>query len=735
MSEKNYHYDAFISYRHNDRDKKIVDTLQKLVENFRSPCEGEHIKKGERIKRLFTDRSELPMSADLGASIKDAIEQSRFLVVIASPEYTQSRWCMAELKTFLLCNGNSTDKILFVQVDGESSCITDILAAAGIQTQSSIFKEPLYIDARATSAKESVKIIKKEYLRLAAVLIGCGYDALYQRNKRRKIRRIILSTTATLVLLSVVGSVFAVQGYQHKKESDFRYMDESITHIYDLIRDEKYVDAIEEMNSLYDQFGNKDEYAEYLAEKLENAVVKSSYIPSLSAFTGEEIPFDTNSLVTSSDGKYVMVYETAVMNTEGKMNLVLYDTYLDKLSEHTIYIDDYNDYDTTNYFISTQHTVDYSESDDTFEVTLSVFDSLNSEQLLDKKYVYSSSGELLSEYDNTQEDDTLPQTKKLYQSLSTNPNYPVCKSDDRIFMLMTWGEASFTPMGKTDEEYKVMSISEMGDLETIATLKRTSDMHSLEDITLTEDERFILVKETRGVYNDVITVCDTKGEYEGVRIDLGDHTVSALDGIQYRFDDENEVASFLFNLNVTGFTNDNKIVSCKVSKGEIVGCETYENEFTTNCVLSDNGYVYVTTDTEIKALATENICLPEVLAGVENSAPVSTDLENNDLITEPDGFFYNSTAGMENKTVGNLTIRSDIARMHQLSPDIFSGNDLGVGIDDSTGEELVRLYTFDFKHAYFSEEDGTFGLIDYEVPEDSEIFRLYDLHSLVKLAK
>ncbi len=733
MSEQIYYYDAFISYRHNDRDKKIVDTLQKLVENFRSPCDGEHLKKGERIKRVFTDRSELPMSADLGASIKGALEQSRFLVVIASPEYTQSRWCMEELKTFLFNNENSTDRILFVQVDGEPSCITDILSSAGLQIESDDFKEPLYIDARATSVKDSLKIIKKEYLRLAAVLIGCGYDALYQRNKRKKRRTILLSAIATFLLLAVVGSVFAVQLYQRKRESDFRYIDANISNIYELVRAQRYVDALEGMNSLNKQFGNNKEYAEYLAQKLENAIVKSSYVPSLSAFAGEEVPFDTNTLVLSSDEKYVMVYEASAMNTEGEMNLVLYDIYLNKLSEHTFIVDEYNDYDTSDFFISATHTIDYFESDDTFEITLNVYDSLNSEQLLNRKYVYSSSGEFISKQDVTDENNTSLRTESLYQTYSSDPNFPVCKSDDSLYMLLTKGKELFSPYGEKDEEYNVVAIPEEGDVKMVATLKRTSEMHVLDDISLTDDTRFVLVKETQGVYNDVITVCDTQGEYEGIRIDLGDHTLSSISDVQYRFDKENEVASFLFNLHVVGKTDENVIACCKVSKGELLGCETYDNEFTDNCVLSQSGYIYVTTDTEIKAIATENMCLPERLADIENDAPFSTDLSHNDLITEPDAFFYNSTAGMENETVGNLTICSDIARMHQISPGYYSSNDLGVGIDTGDLEELVRFYTFEFKHAYFCAEDSTFGLIDYAVPENSEIFTLYDFYSLMEL--
>ncbi len=94
MEERTYHYDAFISYRHLAGGIKIANYLQKLLETYRSPCDGTHVKKGGRIRRIFTNKSEMPLSTDIGATIKDALEQSRMLIVLATPEYRKSKWCI-----------------------------------------------------------------------------------------------------------------------------------------------------------------------------------------------------------------------------------------------------------------------------------------------------------------------------------------------------------------------------------------------------------------------------------------------------------------------------------------------------------------------------------------------------------------------------------------------------------------------------------------------------------------
>ena len=81
-------YWAFICYSH--YDDGWCRWLHRALERYRTPRRrvGWTSRDGAVPKRpypVFRDREELPTSADLEASIRDALEQSRYLTVICSP--------------------------------------------------------------------------------------------------------------------------------------------------------------------------------------------------------------------------------------------------------------------------------------------------------------------------------------------------------------------------------------------------------------------------------------------------------------------------------------------------------------------------------------------------------------------------------------------------------------------------------------------------------------------------
>lgn len=96
-------YWAFLSYSH--RDQKWVDWLHKALETYRvpRPLVGKESRDGKIPSRpfpIFRDREELPVSSDLGLNIKEALRESRYLIVICSPRAAQSRWVGEEIRTF-----------------------------------------------------------------------------------------------------------------------------------------------------------------------------------------------------------------------------------------------------------------------------------------------------------------------------------------------------------------------------------------------------------------------------------------------------------------------------------------------------------------------------------------------------------------------------------------------------------------------------------------------------------
>ncbi len=725
MSEQYNDFDAFISYRHTERDKKVVDRLQKLTENFRSPCDGTHIRKGERIRRIFTDRSELPLCADLGSSITKALESSRFLVVIASPEYTQSRWCMEELKTFLMLHEYSTDHILFVQVDGSPSCITEILRAAGVSVEGESFREPLYINACASNTRERMRIINKEYMRLAAVLIGCGYDALYGRHRREKRRRMFLSAALFLLIGGIISVFFAIQARQKQRQTDYRNMDAAIGSIHALLREEDRVDALKAMRELYDRYGQKEAYGDYLAEQMEPAAIRAGYVPAFSAFARESVPFEQFGISTSSDGKYVIVYDIASTREEGEMKLSLYDPYLMKLSEHTLPVEEWKDQLVMGSIFHSL-TIDYYHEEGTFLIELP---SEEYGETPGTELVFSREGQLLSSQELTAEEwgQSPLEVRELYRQLTSVYDGPASMGRDCVYTVLTDSESGYVPFGEKDELYCLISMTTMDSFDLVATLERTSENHAIDEVSVTPDDRFILVKETRGVYNDVLTVCDREGRWEGVRIDMGGYIIEDM---QYRFYEETREGRFLFNLSSAGEGASSLIAECRIASGELLSCEMVQCGYVYDCLLSELGYVYIVEDTVVKAISTRNMCLPEELAGMNTAATIRGD---NDLINNADGSSLNPAGDMASVPVGDLMITPHVARPHHTSPELSTGNDIGVGIQDSEGEALVEFFAVGSCHAYFNQQDGVFGLVDGLSPENSQVFHLYDFYRMMAI--
>src|SRR5882724_7860007 len=118
MGTEEYRYDAFISYRHVEPDRRWAKWLHKSLETYRVPSRLVR-ERGvrPRIERVFRDEEELPASADLSKEIDRALEQSRFLIVICSPRTPASRWVNKEVQRFREMGRH--DRILALLIEGD----------------------------------------------------------------------------------------------------------------------------------------------------------------------------------------------------------------------------------------------------------------------------------------------------------------------------------------------------------------------------------------------------------------------------------------------------------------------------------------------------------------------------------------------------------------------------------------------------------------------------------------
>ena len=110
LSRASVTYDAFISYSH-AKDKPIATALQSVVQKLGKPWYR------RRALRVFRDDTSLSATPHLWPSIERALSQSRFLILLASPDAAASRWVGQEITYWL--DDNSADTVLIALTEGE----------------------------------------------------------------------------------------------------------------------------------------------------------------------------------------------------------------------------------------------------------------------------------------------------------------------------------------------------------------------------------------------------------------------------------------------------------------------------------------------------------------------------------------------------------------------------------------------------------------------------------------
>ncbi len=212
-----YKYWAFISYSHHD--ESWAKWLHESLETYSVPRSlvgrntDKHGELPKRVFPVFRDRDELPGAADLGGKIRNALSESRNLIVICSPRSSASKWVNEEIKTYKAMGRD--DRVLCLIVDGEPNasdnpqnglqeCFPEAVRfrvnASG--QVSSERAEPIAADVRkGKDGRQNAK------LKLLSGVLDVGYDELRQREKRRKLRRQVRNAglTTFLVLFSVFG--------------------------------------------------------------------------------------------------------------------------------------------------------------------------------------------------------------------------------------------------------------------------------------------------------------------------------------------------------------------------------------------------------------------------------------------------------------------------------------------------------------------------------------------------
>ena len=318
MEEKNFKYDAFISYRHSKLDKFVAENLHKSLENYELP---KNIKEklninGKTIKRVFRDQEELPLSSNLEDPIVDALKQSKYLIVICSPRLKDSLWCKKEIETFKKIRGRKNIFCVLIEGEPSDSFPEEVLFDEEKDKNGKVKRklvEPLAADVRGDNKKEVLKKIKSEKLRLIAPMYNLDYDDLKQRHKLQRQRKILITSIiiaiscllfalyTTIMLVKINSQQNTLKLHQalslSSKAQDYLNKDSR----YEAIKSS--YQALTKFNGVKMPYTSEAEYA--LSESLGVYNAGSSYKAISEVKTKGVIDY----IKSSDDSKYVLIYD------------------------------------------------------------------------------------------------------------------------------------------------------------------------------------------------------------------------------------------------------------------------------------------------------------------------------------------------------------------------------------------------------------------------------------------
>jgi len=209
-------YSAFISYSHS-ADDRFADALQRALHRFAKPWYR------LRALRIFRDQTNLSANPALWPSIEQALQDSKFFLLLASPRAAASKWVRPEVEYWRAQRSSQT--LLLVLTDGELCWDAerrdfdwDQTTAIPRALEGYFSDEPLWVDFRANKSEEQLSLrsasFRTRVANLAAPIHGKNKDELDGddlREHRRTIRVASLAVAGLVILLcaAVVGAWIA----------------------------------------------------------------------------------------------------------------------------------------------------------------------------------------------------------------------------------------------------------------------------------------------------------------------------------------------------------------------------------------------------------------------------------------------------------------------------------------------------------------------------------------------
>ncbi len=219
MEELNYW--AFISY--SSLDDKQGRWLHRKLENYPIPKELRNAKifdgatLGKNLRPIFRDRDELSGSSDLGTAIEKALKDSRYLIVLCSPNSAKSEWVNKEIESFRALSPDNDKRILALILDGEPNATSNGHFDSSLECFPAALRAPL--EPIAGDLRKNKDGKDRGFLKLLSGMCELNFNDLYRRHARDKKRRRILQASCAALVTAVVVSL-GVFSSQQKARAD-----------------------------------------------------------------------------------------------------------------------------------------------------------------------------------------------------------------------------------------------------------------------------------------------------------------------------------------------------------------------------------------------------------------------------------------------------------------------------------------------------------------------------------
>lgn len=213
--EKTYTYYAFISYKR--EDEKWARWLQHKLEYYKIPLSVRKYNSSipENVRPVFKDTTDLSGGV-LEKAINEALESSKYLIVICSPRAAQSPWVCKEVQKFIDL-GREEYIIPFI-VDGiPNSNNTDECFPSALRSLVGN-RELLGININENGREAAA-------VKAIARMFGIQFDVLWQRYRKTENRKRFITTA---ILLALLISAVSIANVLDRKNTELTTANEKI---------------------------------------------------------------------------------------------------------------------------------------------------------------------------------------------------------------------------------------------------------------------------------------------------------------------------------------------------------------------------------------------------------------------------------------------------------------------------------------------------------------------------